>query len=183
MKRLLSFVLVCMILMFSISAMAQSLSGASNLSSPQVQTPADVQAPVSVQGKLMSIYSGAAEPGFIIVPTTAALVASALVPSKYKSNSQWLTVLVTLNAKCTSGSISTVVYVNGLPMYIECQNPVAATTPYFEGWKTYTRTWVFPPENLGGPAIPAGSTVELWAEGSGNASIGGIRNIIVQAVK
>ena len=169
--------------MFSVSAMAQSLSGASSLSFPQVQTPADVQAPVSVQGKLMSIYSGAAEPGFIIVTTPPAVVASALVPSKYKSNSQWLTVLVTLNANCPAGLISTVVYVNGLPMY-----PAAATTPYFidcqnEDWKTYTRTWVFPPENLGGPAIPAGSTVELWAEGSGNPSIGGIRNIIVQAVK
>jgi len=178
MKRLVLCVAVCLVLMFAVSAWAQNASMAAP---QQISLPQTTLGPVV--GKFVSIYSdsnvGTAVPAY---PTLTTL-ASVLVPSSYNSKTQWLIVQVTLQEYCVSDKIATVVYVNGLAMY-----PDDSAAYYWEcnnsDYNTRTRTWVIPPENLGGPPIPKKiSTVDVKATSSGGTVSVGIRGVIVQAVK
>jgi len=184
MKKLLLGITILAFVLVATSAMAQdALTGRSEISPLTLATESSPMTlpPTVVQGKYVSTYTGGSG---ISLTSTPVVVANTLVPSKYKSKTQWLIVQVTLNETCIAGSVLSSVFVNGLQMY-----PGDAGGWYYEctnngGWETRTRNWFFPPENLGGPAIPPGSTVEVQAYGYGTeSSIGGIRNLIVQAVK
>jgi hypothetical protein len=179
MKRFLCCVIGSFVLMIAISALAQDATTSGSPFSPQSITP------VTIQGKLVSIYSG--DPGSTTIPAYSAYVslASTTVPSKYKSKSQWLIVHVTLQEYCYNDPMGSMVYVDGLPMYPsssgayrwECN---VASPTYYE---TRTRTFVFPPENLGGPAITPGATVDVRATSLNGTAVVTERNVIVQAVK
>jgi len=181
MKQLLSCIIVFFMLVFAVSAMAQDSSMGLGLNSPQTL------APVSIQGKLVSIYSttGTLYTTLPAYPVETTVASGVSLPSSYKSKSQWLIVHVTLGETCVSDTVSTAVYVDGQSMYPEGSTP----SYYFEcnnngGYETRTRTWVLPPEKVGGPAITPGATLELRAmSSSGTAQIGSTRNIIIQAVK
>ncbi len=179
MKRLVLCVAVCFVLMFAVSAWAQNASMAARFQKPVVGTTLG-----SIQGKFVSIYSDNNAGTTVTAYPTETTVASTVVPHSYNSKTQWLIVQVTLQESCPSDDIATVVYAAGLAMYpddnasyhYECNNS--------SSYETHTRTWFFPPQNLGGPVIPkVVSTVEVKAvSSSGTASIA-LRSVIVQAVK
>lgn len=179
MKRSLSLMAVSFVLMLAVSAMAQDTSP-----SPvqdQILAPASLIG--SVVGKMVSIFS-ASGTGAVTISAYPSFttVASTTVPTKYKSKNQWLIAHTTIQQRCNDWTASTV-EVNGIRMYPDDQG-----ITYYECWnstyyETRTRTWVFPPENLGGPVIPPGSTVNvLMASGAGTSAVD-LRSIIIQAVK
>lgn len=179
MKRSLSLMAVSFVLMLAVSAMAQD----SSPSPVQNQILAPASPIGSVVGKMVSIFSssGAGQVTIAAFPSFTT-VASTTVPTKYKSKTQWLIAQTTLQERCNDWTVSTV-EVNGIHMYPDDQG-----LTFYECWnstsfETRTRTWVFPPENLGGPVIPPGSTVNvLMASGAGTSAVE-MRSIIVQAVK
>ena len=179
MKRLVLCVAVCLVLMFAVSAWAQNASMAAP---QQISLPQTTLGPVV--GKFVSIYSdsnvGTAVPAY---PTLTTL-ASVLVPSSYNSKTQWLIVQVTLQENCASDYLATLVYANGLAMYPDDSGSFYWECTNSPGYETHTRTWVFPPEKLGGPPIPKViSTVDVVGTSlSGTATVA-LRGVIVQAVK
>ena len=178
MKRLVLCIAVCFVLMFAVSAWAQNAS----MAAPQQKSlPASTLG--SVVGKTVSIYSDSNAFTTVLAFPTHTTLASVLVPSSYNSKTQWLIVQVTLQENCASDYLATLVYANGLAMY-----PDDSAAYYWEcnnsDYNTRTRTWVIPPENLGGPPIPKKiSTVDVKATSSGGTVSVGIRGVIVQAVK
>ena len=178
MKKLLLGITILTFVLIASSAMAQDAITAGSIHPQSIS-------PVAIQGKMVSIYSGdpgtttvTAYPGDISLATT-------LVPSKYKSKNQWLIVNVTLQEHCPNDPMGTLVFVDGIPMYPgsagvyrwECN----VNSPTF--YETRTRTWVLPPETLGGPVITPGATVDIRATSSGGTALITERNIVVQAVK
>ena len=83
-----------------------------------------------------------------------------------------------------SDQLATVVYANGLAMYPDNDAYYSYECTNSGGWETRTRTWVFPPEKLGGPPIPkVTSTVHVVATSNAGTASVGLRSVIVQAVK
>jgi hypothetical protein len=179
MKRLVLCVAVCFVLMFAVSAWAQNAS----MAAPQQKSEA-ASTLGSIVGRYVSIYSDSNTLTNVPAYPTLTTVASTTVPASYRSKTQWLIVQVTMQEYCVSDSLATVVYADGLAMYPdndssffwECQNN--------GGYETRTRTWVFPPEKLGGPPIPKViSTVDVVATSSAGTASVNLRSVIVQAVK
>lgn len=178
MKRLVLCVAVCFVLMFAVSAWAQNAS----MAAPQ-QKSLPATALGWLVGKYVSIYSDNNAYTPVAAYPTLTSLARLPVPSSYRSATQWLIVQVTLQESCVSDSLATVVYANGLAMYPdndayyswECSN---------SSYETRTRTWVFPPEKLGGPPIPkVTSIVDVVATSSAGTANVFLRSVIVQAVK
>jgi hypothetical protein len=138
----------------------------------------------AVVGRYVSIYSDSDAGNTVPAYPAELLLASVLVPSSYRSTTQWLIVQVTLQEYCLSDRIATVVYVNGLAMYPDNDAAYYWECNNASSYETRTRTWVIPPEKLGGPAIPKViSTVEVWGTSAGGTASVGLRSVIVQAVK
>jgi hypothetical protein len=177
MKKLLLGITVLALILFASSAMAQD----SSMKSGEVLAPTSLLGPVV--GKLVSAYSDDTAFTTLAAYPTLTTVASTLVPAKYKSKTQWLVIQVTLQESCPSDQISSVVYVGGTPMYPDDVAAYAYECANSGGYETRTRTWFLPPENLGGPNVALGATVEVRATStSGTASIAR-RSIIVQGIK
>ena len=181
MKRLVLCVVVCFVLMFAVSAWAQNASMAAD---NQKFVPQSTLG--SVVGKTVSIYSDSSLPiGTVPAYPTLTTVASVNVPTSYNSTTQWLIVQVTLQEYCVSDGLATVVHAGGLAMYPDDNSAFYWECYHNNGYETRTRTWVFPAQKLGGPAIPkVTSTVDVMVtSGAGTAVLGNIRSVIVQAVK
>lgn len=173
MKRLLSYTVAFLVLMFAAVAVAQVGSISSSPLPPLSELG-------PVVGKTVSVYSYTGSPFYVgISPTT---VVSAPVPSKYKSKSQWLIAHVTLQGECLGDYITSTAYVGDVAMY-PTQGGFFYTCVDQVGIEPRHVTYFLPPESLGGPAITTGSTVFVQVtSGTGTPRIG-FHSIVVQAVK
>lgn len=126
-----------------------------------------------VQGKTVTLFSGTG-PGLIPAYPTTVTAASLPLPTKYKSKKSNLVVTTTIEESCPADNIATVVSVAGFFLepdpsaiyWIECGS---VPSP-----KTVVKQWFLPSEAAGGPAIPAGSTVDmLMSSSNGTGSAGG----------
>lgn len=178
MKKLLVGLTVLAFVMIATSVLAQDIAKASD----KVFVPSSLLG--SVVGKMVSVYSDNTTSTTIPAtwpPTT--VVASTKVPAKYKSKTQWLIVNVTLQEACSSDRLATVVYVDNIAMYADNEGTYAWECSNSNIYEIRTKTYFLPPENLGGPFINPGATVEVRAiSAAGTATIYD-RALVVQAIK
>lgn len=174
MKRIVLAITILSLIVFASSAMAQVGATSSDSSAPLAELG-------PVVGKTVSAYSVSGTAfGVRTTPTT---VVSTPVPSKYKSQSQWLVAHVSLQQRCPGNYITGSASVDGIAMY-----PTETGSFYFlcydnAGYEARHITYFLPPQSLGGPAITPGSTVSVWVQsGNGTPEIA-FRSILVQAVK
>jgi len=87
------------------------------------------------------------------------VVASVSLPAHYNSKKDFLIIRTTVSETCPAASIASTVTVGGF----STTNGMAFTDCASSngGFDVFTRTWQLVPESAGGPAVPAGATVEL----------------------